>query len=71
MMIFSVYITGYRTAYCNELRTWCNRKKPSCRDNDFQDLVERNSALAFENTGLSIEGKYLVKFQGGNGIFCQ
>ncbi len=71
MMIFSMYITGNCTAYCNEFRAGRDRKKPPGRDNHFQDLIERNTALTFKNTSLFIEGKYLVEFQCGNGIFSQ
>src|SRR5436305_2036536 len=66
MMIFSVNIAGYGTSNRNEFCAWRHRQKPTCGNNNFQHLVERDSALAFKHAVLGIEGKDIIIFQGGD-----
>ncbi len=68
VVVLSMNIAADSAAHGNEFGTGCNGQEPSFGHDHFEDLVQREAALAFGQSTLRIEGEYLIVPDGIDGF---
>jgi hypothetical protein len=71
VVIFAMDVTGNSASYRDKLGSGGHGQEPSFGDDDFQHLVQRDTALAFQDAIGRIEGKDLIESGGINGCAGQ